>query len=68
MPIGSRMPRGVGITAGASAPETLVENVIDALAKLGPVDISTMNGRVEDIEFKLPAALADVKTSKFAAV
>ena len=51
----------VGITAGASAPETLVENVIDALAKLGPVDISTMAGRIEDIEFKLPASLADPK-------
>jgi 4-hydroxy-3-methylbut-2-enyl diphosphate reductase len=49
----------VGITAGASAPETLVENVIDALAELGPVDISTMAGRIEDIEFKLPASLAD---------
>ena len=58
----------IGITAGASAPETLVENVIDALAELGSVDISTMAGRVEDIEFKLPAALVDVKTSKFAAV
>ena len=58
----------VGLTAGASAPETLVENVIDALAALGPVDISTMAGRVEDIEFKLPAALADVKTPKLAAV
>jgi 4-hydroxy-3-methylbut-2-enyl diphosphate reductase len=49
----------VGITAGASAPETLVENVIDALAQIEPVDISTMTGRVERIEFKLPAALAD---------
>ncbi len=58
----------VGITAGASAPDTLVDNVIDALAELGPVDISTMVGRIEDIEFKLPAALAQAKTSKLAAV
>jgi 4-hydroxy-3-methylbut-2-enyl diphosphate reductase len=56
----------VGITAGASAPETLVENVIDALAELGPVDISTMAGRIEDIEFKLPAALADPPAPKLA--
>ena len=56
----------VGITAGASAPETLVENVIDALAALGPVDISTMAGRVEDIEFKLPASLADPPAPKLA--
>jgi len=33
--------------------------VIDALAALGPVDISTMAGRIEDIEFKLPPSLAD---------
>ncbi len=58
----------VGITAGASAPDALVGDVIDALAELGPVDISTMAGRIEDIEFKLPAALADAKTSKLAAV
>jgi len=56
----------VGITAGASAPETLVENVIDALAQLGKVDISTMAGRIEDIEFKLPAALANWNPSKVA--
>jgi 4-hydroxy-3-methylbut-2-enyl diphosphate reductase len=61
-----RGARTVGITAGASAPETLVENVIDALARLGPVDISTMAGRIEDIEFKLPAALADSKPPKLA--
>jgi 4-hydroxy-3-methylbut-2-enyl diphosphate reductase len=56
----------VGITAGASAPETLVENVIDALAQLGPVDISTMAGRIERIEFKLPASLADTSPPKLA--
>jgi 4-hydroxy-3-methylbut-2-en-1-yl diphosphate reductase len=61
-----RGARTVGITAGASAPETLVENVIDALAELGQVEISTMAGRVENIEFKLPAALADAKPSKLA--
>jgi 4-hydroxy-3-methylbut-2-enyl diphosphate reductase len=51
----------VGITAGASAPETLVEDVIDALAALEPVDISTMAGRVENIEFRLPESLSDSK-------
>ena len=58
----------VGITAGASAPETLVEDVIEALAGLGPVDISIMAGRVEDIEFKLPVVLADQNMPKLAAV
>jgi len=47
----------VGITAGASAPEEMVENVIDALRALGPVEVSTMAGREEKVEFKLPAKL-----------
>jgi 4-hydroxy-3-methylbut-2-enyl diphosphate reductase len=49
----------VGITAGASAPEAMVEHVIDALRALGPVDVSTMDGIEEHIEFRLPRALAD---------
>jgi 4-hydroxy-3-methylbut-2-enyl diphosphate reductase len=48
----------VGITAGASAPEVLVDDVIDALRRLGPVDVSVMDGRQEKIEFRLPAELA----------
>jgi len=51
--------RTVGITAGASAPEVLVEDVIDALGRLGPVEVSTLPGREEHIEFRLPAALAE---------
>jgi 4-hydroxy-3-methylbut-2-enyl diphosphate reductase len=49
----------VGITAGASAPEAMVEHVIDALRALGPVDVSTLAGIEEHIEFRLPRALAD---------
>jgi len=51
--------RAVGITAGASAPEAMVEQVIDALRALGPVEVSSMDGIAEHVEFKLPAALAD---------
>ena len=47
----------IGLTAGASAPEELVENVIDALRRLGEVDVSTMDGTKEKIEFRLPAEL-----------
>jgi len=47
----------VGITAGASAPEVLVEDVIDALRRLGPVEVSELTGRQETIEFRLPAEL-----------
>ena len=48
----------VGITAGASAPEVLVDDVIAALRRLGPVDVSLLAGRQENIEFRLPAELA----------
>jgi 4-hydroxy-3-methylbut-2-enyl diphosphate reductase len=50
----------VGITAGASAPEVLVDDVIDTLRRLGPVDVSVLPGRQENIEFRLPAELATV--------
>ena len=48
----------VGITAGASAPEAMVEDLIDALRRLAPVELSTMDGLVEHVEFRLPAELA----------
>src|ERR1700726_2572998 len=41
----------IGITAGASAPEVLVDDVIAVLRRLGPVNISTLPGREETIEF-----------------
>jgi 4-hydroxy-3-methylbut-2-enyl diphosphate reductase len=50
----------VGVTAGASAPEVLVDDVISSLRKLGPVDVSVLPGREENIEFRLPAELATV--------
>jgi 4-hydroxy-3-methylbut-2-enyl diphosphate reductase len=53
----------VGITAGASAPEALVQEVIAAIALLGPVEVSTMGGIVEDVQFKLPAALLEPEAS-----
>src|SRR5690242_9795744 len=49
----------VGITAGASAPEVLVEDVIEALRRLNPVDVSQLHGRHETIEFRLPPELTD---------
>ncbi|MBO0754672.1 MAG: 4-hydroxy-3-methylbut-2-enyl diphosphate reductase [Bradyrhizobiaceae bacterium] len=52
----------VGITAGASAPEVLVDDVIDRLRRFGPVEVTTLDGREEHIEFRLPAELLDVKT------
>jgi 4-hydroxy-3-methylbut-2-enyl diphosphate reductase len=49
----------VGITAGASAPEAMVEHVIDALRGFAEVEVSTMAGREEHVEFRLPAELSD---------
>jgi 4-hydroxy-3-methylbut-2-enyl diphosphate reductase len=50
----------VGITAGASAPEVLVNDVIDALRRLRVVDVTTLPGREENITFRLPAEVASV--------
>lgn len=50
--------RTVGITAGASAPEAMVEHVIAALRALGPIEVSTMDGLEEHVEFRLPPGLA----------
>ncbi|MBS0410299.1 MAG: 4-hydroxy-3-methylbut-2-enyl diphosphate reductase [Proteobacteria bacterium] len=47
----------VGLTAGASAPEALIQDVIAALRRLGPVEVETMDGVEENIEFRLPAEL-----------
>jgi 4-hydroxy-3-methylbut-2-enyl diphosphate reductase len=47
----------VGLTAGASAPEELVKHVIEALGRIEDVDVETMDGKKEHIEFRLPAEL-----------
>ena len=49
--------RCIGITAGASAPEVLVEGVVARLRELGIAQIETLSGVEEDIQFALPAAL-----------
>ena len=49
--------RTVGLTAGASAPEVLVDSVIEALRRLGPVEVSILDGTEENITFNLPFEL-----------
>ena len=49
----------VGLTAGASAPEELVEDVIAALERIAPVKLEVMPGIVEDVKFRLPNQLVD---------
>ncbi|MBV9735652.1 MAG: 4-hydroxy-3-methylbut-2-enyl diphosphate reductase [Acidisphaera sp.] len=50
----------VGVTAGASAPETLVQGVIEGLRDFGEVEVSTLAGVAEDVRFRFPAELSDV--------
>jgi 4-hydroxy-3-methylbut-2-enyl diphosphate reductase len=38
----------------------MVKDVLDALRKLGPVQVSTMDGKEEHAEFRLPNELAEV--------
>ena len=47
----------VGLTAGASAPEVLVMQVIDRIKALGAVSVRKMNGIEETIKFPLPKGL-----------
>jgi 4-hydroxy-3-methylbut-2-enyl diphosphate reductase len=47
----------VGVTAGASAPEDLVQQVIATLKSLGGKDAEEIPGREENIRFSMPKAL-----------
>ena len=49
----------VGLTAGASAPDILVQQVIARLRELGAVSLRHMSGVVEDVHFPLPRGLGD---------
>ena len=49
----------VGLTAGASAPELLVQGVIDGLRKFAAVEVSTLPGVQENVRFRFPPQLAD---------
>jgi 4-hydroxy-3-methylbut-2-en-1-yl diphosphate reductase len=49
----------VGVTAGASAPEMLVQGVIDGLRQFDEVEISTLDGVAENVRFRFPVELAD---------
>ena len=47
----------VGLTAGASAPEVLVREVIDRIKALGAVSVRKMDGIEETLKFPLPKGL-----------
>jgi 4-hydroxy-3-methylbut-2-enyl diphosphate reductase len=50
--------RTVGVTAGASAPEVLVDDVVQALMRIEPGEVSNLDGLKENVSFRLPAGLA----------
>ncbi|HEX3410677.1 MAG TPA: 4-hydroxy-3-methylbut-2-enyl diphosphate reductase [Stellaceae bacterium] len=52
--------QAVGITAGASAPAELVEEVITRLRELAQVELSVLPGVTENVRFRMPTQLADV--------
>jgi 4-hydroxy-3-methylbut-2-enyl diphosphate reductase len=50
----------VGITAGASAPAVLVEDLIARLSELATIELSVLPGVTENVRFRMPPQLADV--------
>lgn len=48
----------IGVTAGASAPEILVEHVISRLKELGAISVRTLPGVTENVSFPLPRELS----------
>ena len=51
--------RTVGITAGASAPEVLVQDLIDRLRDMFDVTVSDLDGIEENVTFRLPRELVN---------
>jgi 4-hydroxy-3-methylbut-2-enyl diphosphate reductase len=49
--------RHIGVTAGASAPDVLVQGVIDRLRELGAHAVRELDGKPEDMVFALPREL-----------
>ena len=49
--------RSLGVTAGASAPEVLVEEILDAFAKRYTLEVETMSAASEEMFFPLPRSL-----------
>jgi 4-hydroxy-3-methylbut-2-enyl diphosphate reductase len=49
----------IGLTAGASAPEMVVQSVIEGLRQFAAIEVETLAGVAEDVRFRFPAELAD---------
>ena len=55
--------RRIGLTAGASAPEVLVQAVIDRLKELGAASVRALEGVEENVVFPLPKGLDGAKAA-----
>ncbi len=62
-----RGKRAVGITAGASAPEDLVQDLLAKLRAIEPIEISVLPGIEENVHFRLPLALTKAEGRSSAA-
>ncbi|AWW50272.1 4-hydroxy-3-methylbut-2-enyl diphosphate reductase [Polynucleobacter paneuropaeus] len=49
----------VGLTAGASAPESLAQSIVARIQEFGPRTVRPLSGVVEDVTFSLPKNLVD---------
>ncbi|MBU3581689.1 4-hydroxy-3-methylbut-2-enyl diphosphate reductase [Polynucleobacter sp. AP-Capit-er-40B-B4] len=49
----------VGLTAGASAPESLAQSIVSRIQEFGPRQVRPLDGVVEDVTFSLPKNLVD---------
>jgi 4-hydroxy-3-methylbut-2-en-1-yl diphosphate reductase len=51
--------RSVGITAGASAPDSLVEELVERLREMAGAEVEFLPGVTENVRFRMPPQLAD---------
>jgi len=58
--------KAIGITAGASAPEVLVEEVVDALHERFDITIETVVTAEENVAFNIPRELRDIPVARSA--
>ena len=56
--------RRVGVTAGASAPEVLVKQVLVRLKEMGALGVTEISGAAENVTFPLPKGLLGQASSK----
>ena len=52
----------IGLTAGASAPEKLVQDTIARIRQVRPVIVETHDGLAENVKFRLPPRLQAART------